>query len=88
MVLDGQRYPYGQFIQTASGMQAPEDAPLKSVDQFKFIGRESTRVDAWAKSTGAAPFGIDAGPSEINMHIPNITLEQDVMREESNMPFI
>ncbi|MGA1108341.1 MAG: molybdopterin cofactor-binding domain-containing protein [Pseudomonadales bacterium] len=60
VVFDGQRYPYGQFIQTASGMQAPEDAPLKSVDQFKFIGRESARVDAWAKSTGTAPFGIDA----------------------------
>ena len=60
VLFNGQRYPYGQFIQTASGMQAPQDTPLKSADQFKFIGRESARVDALAKSTGTAPFGIDA----------------------------
>ena len=60
VIYGGKQYAYGDFIETASGMQAPEDAPLKSPSDFKFIGRESARVDAIAKATGTAVFGIDA----------------------------
>ena len=60
VIYGSERYAYGDFIETASGMQAPEDALLKSPSDFKFIGRESARVDAIAKATGTAVFGIDA----------------------------
>ncbi len=59
VVANAKRYPYGQFVATAAGLQAPEAAPLKSVSEFKFIGKEMPRVDAVLKSTGTAQFGID-----------------------------
>lgn len=59
IVAGGERYPYGQFIKTAIGLTAPEEAPLKPTSDFKYIGREFTRIDAVAKSTGTAEFGID-----------------------------
>lgn len=61
VVAGDKRYPYGQFVATASLLAQPEsDAPLKPKSQFRYIGTEFTRVDAVAKSTGTANFGIDA----------------------------
>ena len=59
VVWDNQRFPYGSFVQTAAGIAAPEEVSLKSPGDFRYIGQESGRVDALAKSTGAAVFGID-----------------------------
>jgi len=59
IVLAGKRYPYGKFVGTAATLTAPEDAPLKSIADFRYIGKEFSRVDAVAKSTGTAEFGID-----------------------------
>lgn len=59
ILVAGARYPYGQFVQTAAGLVAPTEAPLKPQSAFRYIGRESTRVDALAKSNGSAVFGID-----------------------------
>ena len=55
----GQRYPYADFIESASSLTIAENAPLKPADEFQYIGRESRRVDAIAKSTGTAEFGLD-----------------------------
>ena len=55
----GQRYPYADFIESASLLTIAADAPLKPADEFQYIGRESQRVDAIAKSTGTADFGLD-----------------------------
>ena len=53
------RYPYADFVNTAQALTIEADAPLKSAIDFQFIGRESRRVDAIAKATGTAQFGID-----------------------------
>lgn len=66
VLADGNRHPYSQFIETASTMTAPSEAPMKSPSDFKFIGRESPRVDSIAKATGTAVFGIDVDIP--NMH--------------------
>ena len=54
-----QRYPYGQFVKTATTLPVPKEAPMKSVAEFKYIGKQFPRIDAIAKSTGTAEFGID-----------------------------
>ena len=53
------RYPYAGFITTAQSLTIEADAPLKPASQFQYIGQETRRVDAIAKSTGTAQFGID-----------------------------
>ncbi|MEJ6685412.1 MAG: molybdopterin-dependent oxidoreductase [SAR86 cluster bacterium] len=59
IVVAGKQYPYGQFVQTAASLEAPTEAPLKSNAEFRYIGQAFARVDAAAKSTGTAEFGID-----------------------------
>lgn len=59
VIVGGESYPYGQFVDTASAMAAPSDSPLKSNADFKYIGKEFTRLDALSKSTGTADYGID-----------------------------
>ena len=55
----GKRFPYADFIESASLLTIAADAPLKPAGQFQYIGRESRRVDAISKSTGTADFGLD-----------------------------
>ena len=59
MVVGGERHPYGQFVATAQTLAVPETVALKAPSDFRYIGRESGRVDSIAKSTGTAQFGID-----------------------------
>ncbi len=59
-VLHGdKRYPYAAFVETAQALSIEADAPLKPASQFQYIGQETKRVDAIAKATGTAEFGID-----------------------------
>ena len=60
IVVGDKKYPYGDFVATAAAMPMPAGAPLKTHAEFKYIGAQSTRVDALAKSTGTGNFGIDA----------------------------
>ncbi len=53
------RLPYGRFVATAAGLEIGGGAALKPPSAFKHIGREFPRLDALAKSTGTAQFGID-----------------------------
>jgi len=55
----GKRYPYAAFVETARSLSIEADAPLKPASQFHYIGQETKRVDAIAKATGTAEFGID-----------------------------
>lgn len=55
-----QRFPYGNFVATAATLETPIDTPLKPAEKFRYIGSQFARVDALAKSTGTADFGIDA----------------------------
>jgi len=59
VVSGAQRYPYADFIDTASGLELASDAALKPASEFQYIGKESLRVDSIAKSTGTAEFGLD-----------------------------
>ena len=59
IVRGASRHPYADFITTAESLNIDTDATLKSPSQFKYIGQETRRVDAIAKATGSAQFGID-----------------------------
>ena len=60
VVAADQRYPYGDFVETAASLDMPVATPLKAPADFRYIGSEAPRVDALAKATGTANFGIDA----------------------------
>jgi isoquinoline 1-oxidoreductase beta subunit len=59
IVVNGKALPYGDFVNFASTLDFPEDAPLKDKSQFKYMGKSAPRLDGLAKSTGTAEFGID-----------------------------
>ena len=59
IVQGASRHPYADFITTARSLNIDADATLKPPSQFKYIGQETRRVDAIAKATGTAQFGID-----------------------------
>ncbi|MDG1206313.1 MAG: molybdopterin-dependent oxidoreductase, partial [Pseudomonadales bacterium] len=59
IIVAGKQYPYGQFVSVAAQLESPEEAPMKADADFRYIGREFSRIDAIAKSTGTAEFAID-----------------------------
>jgi isoquinoline 1-oxidoreductase subunit beta len=59
VLVNGERHPYGKFVATAATLATPEEVPLKSKDNFKYIGQTQPRLDALVKATGTAEFGID-----------------------------
>jgi isoquinoline 1-oxidoreductase/isoquinoline 1-oxidoreductase beta subunit len=59
VIAGGERYPYGQFVSTAKSIEVPVETPLKLASEFQYIGKHFPRIDAIAKSTGTAEFGID-----------------------------
>jgi isoquinoline 1-oxidoreductase subunit beta len=59
IVVQGKEYPYGQFVATATSLAMPEEAPLKAMADFRYIGTTFPRLDALAKSTGTAEYGVD-----------------------------
>lgn len=60
IVFADQRFPYGDFVATAASLELPQEIPLKPAKDFRYVGQHFARVDALAKSTGTAEFGIDA----------------------------
>ena len=52
-------YPYGDFVATAATLDVPTETPVKDASAFKYIGTHFARIDAEAKATGTASFGID-----------------------------
>lgn len=59
IVVNGEHHAYGKFVATAATLTAPEAAPLKADADFRYIGHDFSRIDATAKSTGTAEYGID-----------------------------
>jgi len=51
--------PYGELVALAARQSLPDDVELKSKDDFRYIGKHDRRLDARAKVTGEAVFGID-----------------------------
>lgn len=59
IVVGEQRYPYRDFLATATSLELPKDTPLKDRSNWRYMGTPRPRVDALEKSTGRAAFGID-----------------------------
>ncbi len=56
----GHQGSFGDFAEAAADETAPEDPPLKTADQFTFIGDEKLpKLDTAEKSNGAAEFTLD-----------------------------
>ncbi len=51
---------YGELAATAATLEVPTEAPLKSRDEWKYIGKPTRGVDNRAIASGEAVFGIDA----------------------------
>lgn len=50
---------YGKLVRLAASEVVRHDVPLKPRDQWRYIGKNRGRLDAVAKSTGSAEYGID-----------------------------
>jgi isoquinoline 1-oxidoreductase beta subunit len=61
----GRRLAYGALARAASAGSAPAKPPLKSVGQFKLIGKPLKRLDTPDKVNGKARFGVDALPTGV-----------------------
>ncbi len=59
-------FAIGQFATAAQALTLANNAPLKPGSEFRFIGKEIPRIDAIAKSTGTALYGIDAEPDNVH----------------------
>jgi isoquinoline 1-oxidoreductase beta subunit len=55
----GRRLPYGQLVDRAQALPVPQDPPLKTRDQFRYIGKPRHRVDVPDKVSGRAVYGMD-----------------------------
>ncbi len=55
----GRRARFGELATSAATQVVPAEAPLKSPEQFVYIGQPAQKTDARAKSTGAATFTQD-----------------------------
>jgi isoquinoline 1-oxidoreductase subunit beta len=55
----GKKVAYGELVELAAKQPVPKDPPLKDASEFKVIGTRPPRLDATAKGSGKAVFGID-----------------------------
>ena len=55
----GRRLLYGQLVDKAQVLPVPQNPPLKTKDQFRYIGKARARVDVPQKVNGQAVYGID-----------------------------
>src|SRR3984893_17073679 len=61
----GRRLPYAALVDRAAKLTAPQDPPLKSVADFKLIGKPLKRLDTPDKAKGKALYGIDMLPEGV-----------------------
>ncbi|RJR50554.1 MAG: xanthine dehydrogenase family protein molybdopterin-binding subunit [Desulfobacteraceae bacterium] len=53
------RVRYGELLQRAASIPAPEDPRLKSPEEFRIIGRPYSRLDTGDKAKGRTVYGLD-----------------------------
>jgi isoquinoline 1-oxidoreductase beta subunit len=58
----GRKSAYGALVGRASAIEPPKDPPLKSINDFRLIGRPLKRLDTPEKTNGKAQYGIDVMP--------------------------
>lgn len=66
---DGSTFGYGELAVDAAQLEVPEEVPLRSAGARTFIGESMPRLDVPEKTTGAAVFGIDAGPDDARVAV-------------------
>lgn len=69
-------YSLNDFFDTARIVKLPKNVPLTPHTKFRFIGKDVPRVDALAKVTGQATFGIDVGTTK-NRRLPSVIDNSD-----------
>ena len=82
----GRKLPYGELTRAAATQDVPSDVTLKSPKDFRLLGKPVKRLDARAKSTGAAIYGIDVeveGALQVAMIRPPTTGSQPVSMDAS-----
>lgn len=50
---------YGELVDSAARLKAPENVPLRKATDFRMIGKPTRRLDSAVKVNGQAKFGID-----------------------------
>src|SRR5262245_9816466 len=55
----GRRLLYGQLVDKAQALPVPQNPPLKTKDQFRYIGKDVRRVDVTQKGDGQSVYGLD-----------------------------
>jgi isoquinoline 1-oxidoreductase beta subunit len=55
----GRRLLYGQLVDKAQTLPVPQNPPLKTKDQFRYIGKSRPRIDVPEKVNGKAVYGMD-----------------------------
>lgn len=55
----GLQLAYGELVELAAKESLPDSIPLKPRDQWRYIGKWRARLDATAKVTGRAGYGLD-----------------------------
>ena len=66
---DGSELAYGELATEAARLDVPDDVPLRPATEFRLIGRSLPRLDVPEKTTGAAVFGLDAGPPDARVAV-------------------
>lgn len=56
---NGKSFTYGELVEDAAKLEAPQNPKLKDPKEFKVLGKPLPRKDAPAKINGTAVFGID-----------------------------
>jgi len=59
VLFQGKSWPYGRFATEAAKRRLPKDVALKPANDFRVIGQDRPRLDAWDKVTSQAQFGLD-----------------------------
>ena len=55
----GRRLGYGQLVDKAQALPVPQNPPLKTKDEFRYIGKARPRIDVPDKVNGKAIYGFD-----------------------------
>lgn len=55
----GKSAGFGELVDAAAKLEAPTEAPFKSRDDYRYIGKSLDTVDGFAFTTGQAIYGID-----------------------------
>ena len=59
VIAGNKRFSYGELVQEAAALPAPENVVLRKPENWKYIGKGMPRLDAPVKVNGKAVFGMD-----------------------------